>query len=232
MALTGTEPYYQRRAHEYDKVYAKPERQTDLEQLATLVGEAFVDEDVLEVAAGTGYWTRFYVDTARSVRATDINDEVLDVARARRQWPDSTTFEVANAFELNLRSVDGTVAGSAVPPDPSEPTAAFAGFFWSHLLLDQADPFLTHLVECLAPESKIVFIDNRYVEGSNHPITETDSSGNTYQQRKLDDGTSWRVLKNFPTPAQIQDQLSQFCTNVSVVELDYFWIAQATTKTR
>ncbi len=128
MTSTGTETYYQRRASEYDKVYRKPERQTDLQLLSQRLAVAFDGRDVLEVAAGTGYWTERYASTARSVVATDVNDATLDVARGRADWPASVEFKLANAFSLD--DLPGVFDSS------------FVGFFWSHLLLDQLDGFL------------------------------------------------------------------------------------------
>jgi hypothetical protein len=44
----------------------------------------------------------------------------------------------------------------------------------------------------------VVFLDNRFVPGSSTPIAESDAEGNTYQVRTLADGSTHRVLKNFP----------------------------------
>lgn len=209
---TGTETYYAQRAQEYDKVYAKPERQADLRHIEASLAPYFAERDVLEVATGTGYWTQFYADTAASVVATDLNDEVLDVAQKRRSWT-NVDFVRANAFEL-----DDIANGASF-------NGAFVGFFWSHLYLNQLPDFLEHLARQLSPGSAVMLLDNRYVEGSNHPITRTDDLGNTFQQRSLDNGTSWEVLKNFPTSAEITATLEAVLTNVSVTDYEYFWQA-------
>jgi len=41
------------------------------------------------------------------------------------------------------------------------------------------------------------------VAGSSTPIVERDANDNTYQSRSLNDGSIHRVLKNFPTAAQL-----------------------------
>lgn len=214
MTKTGTETYYAQRAREYDRVYDKPERQNDLHRLQALVPPVFEGKHVLEVAAGTGYWTQFYADDAAAVVATDLNTEVLDVARDRRPWP-TTEFRVVNVFELDKLT------------DTFD--AAFAGFFWSHVQLDQLPLVVQQLVGCLGPGSPVMFIDNRYVEGSNHPVTRTDAAGNTYQHRMLADGTEWEVLKNFPTTHEVIAALAPALDNVQVTELEYFWVATGST---
>jgi hypothetical protein len=45
--------YYARRASEYERVYAKPERQGDLARLATFVRDTLRGHDVLEMAIPT-----------------------------------------------------------------------------------------------------------------------------------------------------------------------------------
>ncbi len=72
--------YYQQRAPEYDEVYAKPERQADLAELRRLLPPLVAGRRVLEIAAGTGYWTAVIAPAAASVTATDLNPETLAVA--------------------------------------------------------------------------------------------------------------------------------------------------------
>ncbi len=84
---TETEEYDAQRAAEYDQVYEKPERQEDLAALSNLVTSALVGRNVLDIAAGTGFWTERSADVARSTMACDNNEETLGVARSRRTWP-------------------------------------------------------------------------------------------------------------------------------------------------
>lgn len=105
---TGTEDYYAQRAPEYDQVYAKPERQADISALADLVKGALARRAVLDIAAGTGFWTERYADAARMTTVCDINGEVLEVARSRRTWrsshPISRIDEGGNTYQQ--RSLD------------------------------------------------------------------------------------------------------------------------------
>ena len=73
------------------------------------------------------------------------------------------------------------------------------------------------------PGARVVMIDNRYVEGSSTPIAETDAAGNTYQRRRLDDGSTHRVLKNFPSPHELRTAVDGHGVDVEVVEWTYFW---------
>ena len=78
---TGTTmvEYYARRAAEYEDVYRKPERQSDLVRLTERLAAAFPGMDVLEVACGTGYWTRRLAKSARRIVASDVSDLAFDL---------------------------------------------------------------------------------------------------------------------------------------------------------
>jgi SAM-dependent methyltransferase len=210
-ACTGTEDYYRQWAPAYDEVYTRPERQSDLLTVSARLTGWFAGKHVLEVAAGTGWWTSVLADCAASVTATDVNKANLDVAKARRDWPATVGFAVADA--LALQAVRGNF------------DAAFAGFFWSHVPLAKIDAFLDALMLRLLPGSLAVFADNRLVPGSVHPVTRRDEHGNTYQQRQMSDGSSWDVLKNFPEPGEVRTRLSRFGESAGVEELDNFWLA-------
>lgn len=204
--------YYRARAREYEQVYEKPERQHDLARLHTLIPRELAGRQVLEIACGTGYWTRYIATRANSITACDLAPEVLAVARSRSPREASVTFLMADAFKL-----------VAVP---GEFDAAFAGFWWSHMLRRDVGRFLAGLHCRLARGSRVMLVDNRYVEGSNWPITRTDEDGNTYQRRKLNDGAEYEVLKNFPRSAEISDAIETAGGGEIVVcELEYYWYA-------
>jgi len=209
---TGTEGYYQARALEYDRVYDKPERQDDLRRLRDWLAGALAGKRVLELAAGTGYWTDVYADRASRVLATDVSEAPLAVAAARRAWPATVTFAKADAFTLA-----GVNGGFDV---------VFAGFFWSHVPLESLGSFLATLADRQGHAGALIFMDNRYVAGSSHPISRTDSHGNTYQQRELSDGSRWEVLKNFPSAPQLRSRLAPIARAVEITELAYYWTAE------
>ncbi|HKI72854.1 MAG TPA: class I SAM-dependent methyltransferase [Verrucomicrobiae bacterium] len=206
--------YYARRASEYEKIFAKPERQQDLASLRTLLRKQFAGHDVLEVACGTGYWTQFIGESARSILATDINEEVLEIARHKTYANRNVEFKIADAFTLD------EVSGAF--------TAGFAGFWWSHLPKSRIPQFLDCFHSKLRPRALVLFLDNNYVEGSSTRIAREDSDGNTYQKRKLENGAEFEVLKNFPREAELKDSVSGKAANVVVTELKYYWCLRYT----
>jgi demethylmenaquinone methyltransferase/2-methoxy-6-polyprenyl-1,4-benzoquinol methylase len=90
--------------------------------------------------------------------------------------------------------------------------------------LGRLDEFLRGAERALAPGALLVFIDNRYVEGSSTALSRQDSEGNTYQMRRLDDGSSHEVLKNFPSEAELRARAGEGARGVMVEFFDYFWL--------
>ena len=208
--------YYARRASEYERVYQKPERQADLNLLADLLTTAFADQDVLEVACGTGYWTQSIARSARSIVATDLNPEVLDIARQKDYGSCRVTFLESDVYSL----------ANVVP----HCTAGFHGFWWSHIPSQEIDTFLRAFHSKLPSNVKVVMIDNAYVEGSSTPISRKDTYGNTYQIRRLEDGSEHEVLKNFPSSSDLCAKLQLVADGLTLTHLEYYWIAEYRTK--
>jgi len=69
-------------------------------------------------------------------------------------------------------------------------------------------------------------MDNLYIDGSSTPIAERDAEGNTYQLRCLADGSENRVLKNFPSQAELRAQLEPHAAAFSYRALEHYWLAE------
>ena len=201
--------YYRRRAGEYEAIYTKPERQADLAALRQTVAALVRGRRMLEIACGTGYWTEVMAGSAASVVATDAADEPLALARAKALPMDKVRFGLADAYGLDasMGRFDG----------------AFAGFWWSHVPRGRLREFLASLHARLEPAAAVILLDNRYVEGSSTPIMDLDAEGNSYQLRRLGDGSQVRVLKNFPSEELLRADLAP--ARVCFQALDYYWLA-------
>lgn len=213
---TDLRAYYAARAAEYERIYRKPERQRDLAALRELIPTSFKDRNVLEIACGTGYWTRAIACAAQHVTATDINDETLGIARVKAIPRERVTFGRADVY--------------ALPAQYRGYSGAFAGFWWSHVPRSRMREFLDALHRALEPGAVVVALDNRYVEGSSTPISQRDAEGNTYQRRRLSDGSEHVVLKNFPPEAQLNEDVGERATAFEFIELEYYWVLRYITR--
>lgn len=201
--------YYAARAGEYDRIYELPDRQADLRALEQWLPPLFAGTRLLEVACGTGYWTRFFAPVAAELVAIDCAPETLQIARARVQ-ADNVRFQLGDAY--------------AVPRDLGHFDAAFAGFWFSHVQRHRQREFLEGLSGVLAAGARVVLLDNFFVEGKSSPIAERDSHGNSYQSRKLTDGSIHRVLKNFPDEGELLQLVSGIGHAAAFRRFGYYWV--------
>ncbi len=201
--------YYARRAAEYERIYAKPERQSDLALLRSLVARELGGRDVVEIACGTGYWTSVLAPGARSVTATDLATETLAIAHGKTFPPGRVRLVLADAYRPE--EIDGRF------------DALFAGFWWSHVPRAALPGFLQAWHLRLGAGAQVLFVDNRYVEGSSTPIARVDAAGDTWQLRRLDDGSEHEVLKNFPTAEELRAAVGRGARAVTITVLRYYW---------
>lgn len=215
-ASTEMHAYYAQRAPYYDAVYLKPERKVDIAFLSAYLPDRFRGREVLELACGTGYWTQHIATSAKRLVATDWIIEPLDFARLR-PGTESVVFRQADAYvlPLDLGAFDG----------------AFAGLWFSHVPVEARVAFLQGLHRFLKPGARVVFMDNNEVQLRDYPLVETDAAGNTYQMRQLNDGSMHRVLKNFPTKAELVALLAAYGEQIKFSELDNFWMVEYVAKT-
>lgn len=206
--------YYRERAGEYESLYDNPERQDDLVKLEEYLCEKLAGRRVLEVACGTGYWTERVSDAAESVLAVDAAPEMLEIARSKHYPGKNVSFAVADVFDM--RQAAGITSEAPF-------SAALGEFWWSHVPGQHLEDFLCMLHTLLSVEAVVCFCDNRYVEGSSTPISHEDSFGNTYQLRRLSNGHTYSVIKNFPTSVELREVLSGLAKTVEIREFAYYW---------
>src|SRR3954471_23313274 len=164
--------YYSQRAPEYEEIYKRedPARQKELEQLSGKLIDAVSARTVLELACGTGYWTRIMAPVATSLTALDASLEMLEFAR--------TKVELCGKVQI--------LPGDAYKPAavPGKFDAAVAMFWFSHVPRSRNDEFLTALNEKLGSGAVIFIADNVYVPGLGGELAHDTPSLDTYKLRK------------------------------------------------
>ena len=206
--------YYNKRLSEYEAIYAKPERQSDLQKLVAQIQSDVAHCSVLELACGTGWWTERLAPHASAWVATDADEGALEVVRHK-----------------NIRGLSATQTLNAYAPQITAPVdCVFAAHWYSHLLHNELDTFFDSVRTCLKPGGRLIMLDNKYVMGSSTPISRTDAHGNTYQNRPLKDGSTHEVLKNFPSPAQLKQAGESHHFSVQFeadlqMQIQHYWYA-------
>jgi ubiquinone/menaquinone biosynthesis C-methylase UbiE len=200
--------YYKKRAPEYESVYFRPDesRLLQLEVLGRALRDWIRGRDVLEIAAGTGWWTVHAAAVARSVTATDINEETLAIARTKPL--EDVRFAVADAFKLE--ELDGTF------------NACLSCFWLSHVSRTRLKEFLDGVHRRLEPGSKVFMADNLYDPDVGGRLVEDHGNPDTYKIRTWSDGSEHRVIKNYYPEAELKGLL-EGVDNLQIHMGPYYW---------
>jgi ubiquinone/menaquinone biosynthesis C-methylase UbiE len=211
------EEYYRERASEYDKFYQIPERNDDLARLKNWLVEQVRGRTILEVAAGTGYWTEAAASVAAAITATDINPEMLEIA-AKRCLGAHVKLLIADAHEL--------------PDFATEFDTGMAHLWWSHVEKQRQPEFLSHFAARLQRQARLLMIDQNYVEGLSSPISRQDEWGNQYTMRTVSGGARYEIIKNYPSSEELKNSLQNACDEIHLLQLRHFWAVAARVRPR
>jgi len=203
--------YYSIQSSVYDKVYQKPERQNDLKYISIYLCDHFYNKEVLEIASGTGYWTKKIAQKANKVMSLDICPEMISIAKKNNDNCKNIEYLTTDIFNINVQINNFF-------------NAAFSGFWWSHIPHSKIAHFIDTLHLLLQPMSQVIFIDNIYVPGISHKVEFTDKDDNTYVLRYLKNGKKCLVLKNYHHKDDLINILSDRAKCVEYTALEYTWI--------
>lgn len=176
--------YYKERAEEYDEIYEwrDPHRQEEQRILGEAIKESLDGRRVLEVACGTGYWTRILSQTAESLMATDLGEEVMELAKEKK-YACPVTFRKEDAYNLSFSN--GSYDGG------------FSFSWFSHIPRKRIDSFLKGFHRVLKTGSRVFMADNVYIPGVGGKLIKPAGSEDTYKKRTLKDGREFTIIKNY-----------------------------------
>ena len=178
--------YYAARAGEYEDWWfrrnsfalepeAKARWDADVAETEAALAEFGAVGDVLELAAGTGLWTRHLARTADRVVAVDANAEPLELNRARTDGP--VEYVVADLF--------------AWEPEERAFDLCFFGYWLSHVPAARFEAFWQLVRSALRPGGRVFLVDSNVPEPRNSSV---DHHG---EVRWLQDGRRFRIVKHY-----------------------------------
>lgn len=185
--------YYAERAPEYDDWWYRRGRyvlepdalarwRADVAEAEAAL-EAFGPRGaVLELAAGTGIWTRRLVRLAERVVAVDANPETLalNTREAELVRADVFDWEPAERFDL-----------------------AFFSFWLSHVPEERFDEFWRLVRAALAPGGRVFLVDSGAGDTAHTGTGQADGE----ETRSLADGREFRIVKRRWEPGQLAERV-------------------------
>jgi SAM-dependent methyltransferase len=196
--LSEQRRYYGARAPEYDdwwfrrgryRLDAEPAARwfADVAELEAELERFDPRGEVLELAAGTGNWTRRLVRHANRVVAVDAVPEVLELNRAKVGG--AVDYVLADVFDWE-------------PPRRFD--VCFFGFWLSHVPSGQFEAFWQLVGRALKPEGRVFLVDNANLGDPRHTVGATGEVA----RRSLSDGSEFDIVKRFWEPAELERELA------------------------
>jgi demethylmenaquinone methyltransferase/2-methoxy-6-polyprenyl-1,4-benzoquinol methylase len=190
--------YYRARASEYDATSPLPTDDVSRERLVRALEEFAPRGRVLELACGTGQWTATLARHASELTAIDTSPEVLAIASDRVR-DDRVRFIEADVFEWE--------------PDGRYDVVFFSAWL-SHVPPQRFDRFWALVGDCLDRTGRVFFIDELpAAEADEHVVA---GGAAPTVERRLSSGASYRTVKIFYEPDELQARLAALGWNVSV----------------
>ena len=221
-ALEQQLDYYRARAGEYDEWWFRTGRYdrgetanatwfAEVEALETALERFDPRGDVLELACGTGLWTRRLATRAARLTAVDGAAEVLALNRARTE---------ALGAAVEYEQVD---LFAWTPPAAAFDACVFA-FWLSHVPEDRFDPFWRNVAGALRLGGRVLFIDSARNERSKARDHTMPAEGADTEQRRLADGREFEVVKRYYEPTALQARLAGLGWTAEVQSTGEFFI--------
>jgi SAM-dependent methyltransferase len=191
--LTEQKRYYAERAPEYDdwwyrrgRYEAEPDAlarwQADVAEAEAALDTFAPSGSVLELAAGTGIWTRRLVRLADRVVAVDANAETLalNTSAAELVRADVFAWQPAERFDL-----------------------VFFSFWLSHVPEERFDEFWSLVRAAVLPGGRVFLIDSGAGDTAHTGTDRADGE----EMRSLSDGRTFRIVKRRWAPGELVERV-------------------------
>ena len=161
---------------------------------------------VLELACGPGTWTRQLLRHASGVTCVDASPEMLAIAASRVPGGAPVRFVQADLFTWEPERRYNVV---------------FMGFWLSHVPAGRFGSFWALVAAALAPHGRVFFADDGY----RTPNELIEGPASSTIQRRIPDGTAYRIVKVPHEPAELERQLRSLGWDITVTPTagPFFW---------
>jgi SAM-dependent methyltransferase len=214
--------YYRARAPEYDEWWRRlgrydrgPEATSrwtaEVAELEAALDRFAPRGSVLELACGTGWWTERLARRADRLTCVDASPEVI--ALNRRRLLDAG-LPIPAYVEADLFTWRPSAAFDVV----------FFSFWLSHVPPERFEGFWAIVAEALAPGGRVFFIDSLAEETSTARDHRLPLRGDVVQERRLNDGRAFRVVKLFHDAGELAAKLRRLGWEANVARTATYFL--------
>lgn len=176
------------------------------------------DKTVLEIACGTGYFTRFVGPVSRRTVATDVSEEMLSVARSLR----IPRTRIVNDDAYRLEHVGG-----------ERFDFGFAMHWASHIPRARWAEFFTTFHARLQPGATVMLVDDIRRPNDADPWYSKLATRDTYEIRHLPNGGDYEIVKTFFSAEDLRARLEPYAANLQLrYERPRWWLTYQTLSTQ
>ena len=198
--------YYRKRAQEYDETTGQTkEIQRAFARARELLQQLAPCEQMLELACGTGTWTRALLPLGRELTAIDASPEMLSLAR-QKLGNALVQFQQADLFGWQ--------------PSQQYDLVFFANWL-SHVPPKRLEAFLGTVARAVRPGGSLVMVDQYAPLSEDREISVRDAEERAiYAQRSLLNGQTFLIVKVFYDLQFIENLLDALGFVVTIQKLD------------
>ncbi|MEU8034908.1 class I SAM-dependent methyltransferase [Streptomyces sp. NPDC049099] len=163
---------------------------------------------VLELACRPGTWTPQLLRHASDVTAVEASQEMLAIAANRVSDGAQVRFVETDLFAWEPDRRYGVV---------------FMGCWLSHVPAGRFESFWSLVTTALAPQGRVFFVDDHY----RTPEELVEGPASSTIQRRIPDGTAYRIVKVPYEPAELERRLRELGWDITVTPTagPFFWSA-------
>lgn len=219
--------YYRARAGEYDEWFLRQGRYdrgpidnaawfADVAELRQALAGFQPTGHVLELACGTGLWTEQLAQYATQITAVDAAEEVLALNKTRLAHSKTPIHYLQqDLFQWQ-------------PTDQYD--VLFFSFWLSHVPPERFDHFWQMVGKALKDDGRVFFIDSLHVATSTANDHKLAAAESAVQERLLNDGRRYQIVKIFYEPERLTRQLSELSWQVDVKTTSTYFLYGAGSK--
>jgi len=208
--------YYKERANEYDDWFFRRERYSQGEELNSIwfneveyvkqaIKRSNPKGNILEIACGTGIWTKELQKYSDNITAIDTSVEALKI-NSQKLSNKNVIYIKDSFFKWDNNTIYDYI---------------FFGFWLSHIPQELFKNFWEKVNKYLEQNGKVFFVDSKYHDKI-FPSNKYKNKENVIERRTLNNRKEFKIVKIYYEPEQLSKKLNNMGWNFKISSTKHF----------